>query len=217
MDTSHIKVNHAGLVTGIKAQTVSMARSSFAEPDAKAFKVRGPNYLVDKVKVFAESQKFHLAAIDVYSFETPEERYNVGARQGSFASLFKDSPKKKGKHFTYMVNLILPSDENLALVMCFQPEDPDWHTSDEPWAKSFREYIACDPDTDHFKTRFKLIPKIIEGNFMIRKTVYGNFDIILTFSLAHFSAPAPPAHAVCRVLLRAHADQGLICSWNPML
>lgn len=171
MDTSHLKVNHAGLMTGIKAQTVSMAPSSFAEPDAKAFKVRGPNYLVDKVKVFAESQKFHLAAIDVYSFENPEERYNVGTRRGSFASLFKDSPKKKGKHFTYMVNLILPSDENLALVMCFQPEDPDWHTSDEPWAKSFREYIACDPDTDHFKTRFKLIPKIIEGNFMIRKTV----------------------------------------------
>ena len=36
---------------------------------------------------------------------------------------------------------------------------------------AFKEFIECDPNTDHFKTRFKLIPKIIEGNFMIRKTV----------------------------------------------
>ena len=34
---------------------------------------------------------------------------------------------------------------------------------------------------------------------------------------AHFSAPAHPARAVCRALLGAHADRGLIRVWNPML
>eukprot|EP00041_Stephanoeca_diplocostata_P025595 m.673238 g.673238 ORF g.673238 m.673238 type:complete len:973 (-) comp22780_c0_seq1:278-3196(-) len=169
VDLQKTQVNHAGIVTGITTRSVSTAVGSYAEVDATKFTIRGPQYLTNKAKINSAPAAFHLVAFDVYSFERSDDRYDVGSRKGSYPWRFKNEVQGKTSRFTYVINLILPSADNVCCVMCFQPEDPQWDTSDEPVYKLFRKFI--DADEEFQKKRFKLIPQIVQGNYLIRKTV----------------------------------------------
>mmetsp|Transcript_36988 Transcript_36988/g.96938 ORF Transcript_36988/g.96938 Transcript_36988/m.96938 type:complete len:954 (-) Transcript_36988:61-2922(-) len=172
VDLQAYEVNYEGIVTGIRQKTVSAEPDSFYEMDACSFKVRGPNYGKDgdKTKIPAAPAGFHLVAFDVYNFEDGDERFNLGSREGSFPNRYRKLPEGRDGKFTYVINLIIPAKfGNMAVVMCFQPEDPMWRTSEALVYKMFRKMMDGDDATR--KQRFKLLPQVVEGPYIIRKTV----------------------------------------------
>lgn len=162
IDLAQYEVNFEGVVTGIGCKTVSADPESFCEVDACLFNVRGPDYAIDRAKVPSAPSGFHLVAFDVYNFEDGNARFNLGSLEGSYAWRYRNVPEGHHGKFTYIINLIVPAKfGNMAVVVCFQPEDPEWRTSNSPCYKMFRKFI--DGDDEFRKTRFKLVSLLINA------------------------------------------------------
>lgn len=184
VDLASYEVNYEGVVTGIPCKTVSADPESFGEVDACSFDVRGPTYDTDREKVPSAPAGFHLVAFDVYNFEDSDSRFNLGQHEGSYAWRYKNVPEGHHGKFTYIINLILPAKfGNMAVVVCFQPEDPAWRTSSTPCYKIFRQFI--DGDEEFRKTRFKLVRILVDRGCFARS---GSLCLVSN-TASHVSAP----------------------------
>mmetsp|Transcript_18019 Transcript_18019/g.29533 ORF Transcript_18019/g.29533 Transcript_18019/m.29533 type:complete len:1072 (+) Transcript_18019:115-3330(+) len=146
------------------------------EPDANSFRVRGKNYLDDKHKINAGSSLFRLFAADIVEVDTPImggmcphptervqlalERERVAKAQG----LPSDMPP-----YVFVVNIVMPPWH---MVFYYAVDDMSKidGTDGTPSSKLCQEFFFGDDDEFRHNT-FKLIPCIIEGNFMVRKAV----------------------------------------------
>ncbi len=146
------------------------------EPDANSFRVRGKNYLNDKHKINAGSSLFRLFAADIVEVDTPImggmcphptervqlalERERVAKAQG----LSSDMPP-----YVFVVNIVMPPWH---MVFYYAVDDMSKidGTDGTPSSKLCQEFFFGDDDEFRHNT-FKLIPCIIEGNFMVRKAV----------------------------------------------
>lgn len=156
-------VDASGLVQGVtRLGTTSLPESMWAEPDPSLFRVRGPNYLVDKKKTPSAQSPFHLVGVDLLSFESTRDRYNLSSLPGSVAN---STPGK----FTFVVNLIIPGPENVDMVFYFQPSRDNWFEDGSAFSELLNDFI--DGDDAFRNSRFKLIPTVVEGSFIIRQSV----------------------------------------------
>lgn len=156
-------VDASGLVQGVtRLGTTSLPESMWAEPDPSLFRVRGPNYLVDKKKIPSTQSPFHLVGVDLLSFESAKDRYNLSSLPDSVAS---GNPNK----FTFVVNLIIPGPENVGMVFYFQPLRDNWFEDGSAFSELLNDFI--DGDDAFRNSRFKLIPTVVEGSFIIRQSV----------------------------------------------
>jgi hypothetical protein len=105
--------------------------------------------------------KFNLVGVDLFSFEDPDERYNVCGHP--------DSVIKGLEAFTFAVNLIVPSSDNLSVVLYFQPPHPEVLTDGSAFSELFVDFL--DGDDAFRNSRFKLIPMVVEGGFIIKQSV----------------------------------------------
>lgn len=155
-------VDASGIVQGVKRiGTTSLPDSMWAEPDPSLFQVRGPNYLVDRKKIASGASPFHLVGVDLLSFESTRDRYNLSSLPDSVAS--------QTTKFTFVVNLIIPGAENLSVVFYFQPSRDNWFEDGTPFSELLNDFI--DGDDAFRNSRFKLIPTVVEGSFIIRQAV----------------------------------------------
>ena len=146
------------------------------EPDANSFRVRGKNYLTDKHKINAGPSLFRLFAADIVEVDTPImggmcphptervqlalERERVAKAQG----LPSDMPP-----YVFVVNIAMPPWH---MVFYYAVDDMSKidGTDGTPSSKLCQQFFFGDDDEFRHNT-FKLIPCIIEGNFMVRKAV----------------------------------------------
>lgn len=156
-------VDAMGVVVGVTRLKTSLPEKMWSEPDASAFMVRGPNYLVDKKKIPSAPSKFHLVGVDLLSFESASDRYHISARSDSVGR-----NAGAGK-FTFVINMIIPGAENVCMVFYFQPAKDNLFEDGSPFSELLNDFI--DGDDAFRNSRFKLIPTVVEGSFIIKQSV----------------------------------------------
>jgi Protein ENHANCED DISEASE RESISTANCE 2, C-terminal/START domain len=163
-----------------------LANEKWAEPDANSFMVRGPSYKTDRVKVNAGDSIGQLIAVDVVEVEKPiysgmsthpSERIQLGLAREKILKekgIQSDMPP-----FIFVVNIILPGPPFYHGVFYYAVDDISTVNGSDgtPSSKLCQRFFFG--GSDDFRDRtFKLIPRIVEGNFMVRKAV-GNTPAIM--------------------------------------
>mmetsp|Transcript_3770 Transcript_3770/g.9884 ORF Transcript_3770/g.9884 Transcript_3770/m.9884 type:complete len:1027 (-) Transcript_3770:1839-4919(-) len=151
----------------------------WAEPDPNSFLVRGPNYLADGVKINAGSSIGKLIAMDCVAVDKPiitglslhpTERIQLALKR-------EKEMKEKGLQcdtppFIFAVNIIVPATQCFHAVFYYAVDDMSTidGTDGTPSSRLCQKFIFGDSDVFRDET-FKLIPRIVEGNFLVRKAV----------------------------------------------
>lgn len=141
-----------------------LAPHMWTESDASTFRVRGGTYNADKVKVPSAPSLFKLVAIDL--FEVPEATRNISAhpRNRVHMALQRSDPA-----WVFVVNIMVPGPPFLSFVAYFQG-DPKLIDADTPFGRVARRFFNGNDDEER-NNRFKLIPKILDGNLIIKMAV----------------------------------------------
>ncbi len=150
----------------------------WAEPDANSFRVRSRNYKSDKKKVNAGEPMMRLIAVETIESNAtmysgfcahPKERVQKALareRKAQAKGLRCDAPP-----FIFCVTIALAGPPYLHMVFYYSCDDINKVNGNDgsPSSKLFNLFMNSD---DNFrKNTFKLIPSIVEGNFIVRKAV----------------------------------------------
>ena len=147
---------------------------AWSEPRAIDFKVRSSSYLSDKVKTPSEDSVFRLLAVDLVKVKQldfkgfcsmPNERMQKAlARE-------KETGVKVLPEFIFAVNLAVPGKELYHCVFYFGIDDISVLMSQDTAFGRLASQFFFGP-SDEFRSRtFKLIPRIVKGNVVVRKAV----------------------------------------------
>lgn len=141
----------------------------WAEPDSDQFKVRGKNYIKDHKKIRAGESMFKLITVDLVECDHPimsglcsrkNERVQLALRRG-------DLPP-----YVVAINIIVPGPPYYHLVMYYKVDDMDAINgkAGTPFSELANKFFFGEDDKFRDET-FKLIPRIVDGNFVVRKAV----------------------------------------------
>lgn len=147
----------------------TVPRSMWTEPDGTAMLVRGPDYLTDRRKIPSAPPVFRLVGVDLFECKEPQE--HIAARPDNIVQreLARHAQAGTEMPFTFVINFVIPGNPRLALVLYYQAPSPSVLTEDSPFADLMNEFLE---GTDEFRNeRFKLIPCIVEGSFIVRQAV----------------------------------------------
>jgi len=148
--------------------------SAWSEPCGKSYTVRGVNYMSDGLKVESFPSVFRLLTIDIVKVETPimtgicthpKERIQLALARER-ATGVRELP-----NFIFCVNLVIPHTHFFHAAFYFGLDDisliQDTSTSFGRVANRF--FFG---DSDEYRNEvFKLIPRIVEGNFIVKRAV----------------------------------------------
>ncbi|KAL7472941.1 hypothetical protein ACHAXS_013321 [Conticribra weissflogii] len=151
----------------------------WAEPDANSFRVRGKTYKHDKMKINAGPSLFRLIAVDIVETDVPimtgmclhpKERVQLALQRDKEAKLAGQSSDMPP--FVFAVNIVLPGPPHYHMVFYYAVDDMSMIDGSDgtPSSKLCQQFFFTKDDNFRDNT-FKLIPQIIEGNFMVRKAV----------------------------------------------
>jgi len=149
----------------------------WSEPDANNFKVRGKQYKTDRVKLKAGKSAFRLFAVDIVEVASPimtglcnhpKERVQQAIEREKMGN----SPEGDLAPFIFAMNIILPGSKYYHFVMYYAVDDMSVidGTDGTPFSKLANDFFFGESDEMRDNT-FKLIPHIVEGNFIVRKAV----------------------------------------------
>lgn len=138
--------------------------SMYTESDPTAFRVRGASYNADKMKVPSAKSLFKLVAIDI--FEVPEATHNIAANPRNRVHL---AAQRGDPTWVFLVNIMVPGPPFLSFVVYFAG-DKALIDADTPFGRVARPFFYGNDD-EFRNNRFKLIPRIIDGNMIIKMAV----------------------------------------------
>ena len=161
---------------------------AWTEPAAEKFSVRGPNYLSDSVKVPSEAAAFRLLTVDIVQADHPvytgmcahpQERIQQALQRE------RETGVKELPEFIFAVNLCVPGDKTYHQVSYFGVDNfEDIKHPKTPFGRLMHKFIFGESDEFRLQT-FKLIPRIVEGNFVVKKAV-GSKPTILGRKIKHY-------------------------------
>lgn len=147
---------------------------AWAESPASSYKVRGANYLTDNKKFPSEPSVFKLLTVDLVKVDAPmceglcmhpNERIQKALRRE------KETGQKELPEFIFAVNLCVPGASFYHMVAYYGVDDINLlKDSSTPFGRIAEPFFFGDSDEYRNKT-FKLIPHIVEGNYIVRKAV----------------------------------------------
>ncbi|KAM1508150.1 hypothetical protein ACFX10_017501 [Malus domestica] len=150
IDTSQL---HGTLCTG-KDDTDT---NCWTSPSGTGFMIRGKNYLKDNSKVMGGDPLLKLIGVDWFKVDKTIDRIALHPR-----SLLQSEAGKK-LPFVLVINLQVPAKPNYSLAL--------YYAADRP-AKPNSLFAQFVDGTDMFRdARFKLIPSIVEGYWMVKRAV----------------------------------------------
>ena len=157
---------------GIERTPPPIAHEFWAEPDTTSFMVRGPHYLADKVKVPAGPPEFRLVAVDLFEVTSPQ--FNVCSHP---LNRVAQARARGASRWSFVIALHIPGPPFYTFVHYFTPADPDIFQTDTPFVRTSRAFFFGDDDTlrDH---TFKLIPKCVDANWVVKRAVGGTPAIL---------------------------------------
>lgn len=157
----------------------------WVEPTAESFNVRGKNYISDRKKYPSQNSFFRLFAVDLVRVNKPILKGMANHPNERIQQCLKAQREKKpGSEmppFIFCVNITVPGKPVAHhLVMYYAVDD---FSLIDPSAKSTENGDHADPfrrlasrfffgDSDSFRdSTFKLIPRIVKGNMLVKKAV----------------------------------------------
>ena len=142
----------------------SGTNSSWVDPGFRKgeWNIRGYDYLNDRKKIPSEESRMFVAAIDwVYSPKEPT-RF-MGQLEGGYVQSFQAG--RTDRPFMFVVNFMVPSVGNYVNYFVKKPG-----IEDTAFEKMLVEFILA--KDDQFRNdRFKLIPGVLEGSYIVRKSI----------------------------------------------
>jgi len=172
----------------IRIYPAPLRLNAWTEPAAETFNVRGPNYLKDKAKIPSREAAFRLLTVDMVQADKPVYTgmcAQPGERVQQALKREKETGVKELPPFIFAVNLCVPGDKTYHQVSYFAVDNfGEIEKPTTPFGKLMNQFIFGDSDDFRLKT-FKLIPRIVEGNFVVRKAV-GSKPTILGRKIKHY-------------------------------
>jgi len=142
------------------------------EPPANLFRVRGPDYLRDRIKEHAEFHAMKLLGVDVLRSESVVANASEGLAKAKMAAL-----RAKHGDDVFLVNFQLPGKPGHVSLLLWYGLSPTARV-DAVFYPLWREF--CDsPDDTYRSSRLKLMVIIPDGPFLLRRAVPGNKPVIL--------------------------------------
>jgi hypothetical protein len=148
---------------------------AWTEPPGTTFSVRGANYMRDSKKAQSTPSVFRLLTVDLVKVDKslatgicshPNERIQRAlARE-------RETGQQELPAFVFAVNLVIPTSATLYHKVFYFGCD-DMHTitdTSTSFGKLANQFFFGESDAFRNAT-FKLIPRIVEGNFIVRKAV----------------------------------------------
>jgi len=148
--------------------------------------VRGPNYLVDNVKVASAPALFALRGVDLFLTDTP--CVHIARHPHSYAGRVRaHQPNKSARLFA--INFIMPwgnfvgwfhvplgddaqSADSDAGVSGLTPDEERKRKEQRAVARAtFDKFVDEATSKDHRDARLKLIPRVVEGSWLVRRAV----------------------------------------------
>ncbi|CAK8534458.1 unnamed protein product [Lathyrus sativus] len=129
----------------------------WTSPSGEGFKIRGKNYLKDNSKVVGGDPLLKLVAIDWITVDKPLDKVALHGRSMVQSEAGKKLP------FILVFNLQVPAKPNYSLVL--------YYASERPINKDSLLAKFLDGDDMFRDSRFKLIPSIVEGYWMVKRAV----------------------------------------------
>jgi hypothetical protein len=147
---------------------------SWSEACASNFGVRGKTYVKDRKKENSEECLFKLLVVDLVKVDKPimtgmcshpNERVQRALRRE------KETGEKELPEFIFCINYCIPADPYSHWVAYFGTDDlAALRDTSTPIGKLTEPFFFGDDD-EFRKNTFKLIPRIVEGNFVVKKAV----------------------------------------------
>jgi len=141
-----------------------LSPTMWMDSDATTFRVRGKDYMTSNRKCASAPALFKFIGIDL--FETPEAQKNMGAHPKNRVNL---AHQRGEDAWIFILNIMVPGTPYLNFVCYFQG-DRELIEQDTPFGKVARPFFNGNDD-EFRNNRFKLIPKIVDGNLMIKMAV----------------------------------------------
>lgn len=165
--------------SGLRSTPPPFDLEKWAEPDANSFRVRGPTYKTDRQKINAGESIARLVAVDIVQVDEPiytgmathpTERIQLALKK-------EEELKAMGRQsdvppFIFVLNIVLPGEPLYHAVFYYAVDNMREinGTAGTPTSKLCNRFFFGDSDSFRDRT-FKLIPQIVQGNFMVRKAV----------------------------------------------
>ncbi|XP_057767088.1 protein ENHANCED DISEASE RESISTANCE 2-like [Salvia miltiorrhiza] len=132
-------------------------KNCWSSPDGSGFMIRGKTYLKDSMKVKGGEPLLKLVAVDWFKVE------NCASKVALHPKSLVQSAAGKKLPFIFVINLEVPARPNYSLVL--------YYAADRPVNKSSLLGKFIDGTDMYRDSRFKLIPSIIEGYWMVKRAV----------------------------------------------
>ncbi|KAG4932826.1 hypothetical protein JHK87_046828 [Glycine soja] len=129
----------------------------WASPSGKGFMIRGKNYLKDSSKVVGGDPLLKLVAVDWFTVDKSADRIALHPK------CLVQSEAGKTLPFILVINLQVPAKPNYSLVL--------YYAADRPINKNSLLAKFVDGSDAFRDSRFKLIPSIVEGYWMVKRAV----------------------------------------------
>ncbi|XP_027338393.1 protein ENHANCED DISEASE RESISTANCE 2-like [Abrus precatorius] len=129
----------------------------WTSPSGEGFMIRGKNYLKDNSKVVGGDPLLKLIAVDWLKVNKPVDKIALHQRNLVQSEAGKKLP------FVLVFNLQVPAKPNYSLVL--------YYASDRPINKDSLLAKFLDGNDTFRDSRFKLIPSIVEGYWMVKRAV----------------------------------------------
>ncbi|CAJ1934250.1 unnamed protein product [Cylindrotheca closterium] len=180
-EPSKLTVPREWSCTQFRNEPSPLRKDAWSEPKASNFQVRGKNYILDGKKFPSKEAAFQLLAVDMVHSEGtireglcghPNERVQRAIRREKETGVSQLPP------FIFAVNLSIPGTQTYHLVSYYAVENmEEIEHQKTPFGRIMNKFIFGDSDEFRNET-FKLIPRIIEGNYIVRSAVGSKPSII---------------------------------------
>lgn len=131
---------------------------SWSTADPSAFLIRGDKYLHDRQKIKAKGTMMQTVAADWFRSDKRED--DLGSRPGSIVQKYA---AQGGQEFFFIVNIQVPGATTYGLAVYFMTRTP---LEENPLLEKF-----VNGDDTERNSRFKLIPYISEGSWIVKQSV----------------------------------------------
>lgn len=159
MDTTH------PLIKDIDDPCLDM--SMWSDIEATAFSVRGATYKQDKVKCNSAQSKFELHAVDLVTVEEPT--LHLSQYPGS---RLRQARANGYNEFIWVLSLMVPGPPHIYLIMYLTPrKGADLEKEMEegtPFGVLYKD-VMLNGTNEELDARLKLIPRVTEGNFVVKR------------------------------------------------
>ena len=151
-----------GSIASIPAPTLPV--EYYTEPDPRGFRVRGANYMDDRVKVTSSPYLFRLICCDLFEVPGPTTSICSHPRNRVYRALQRNEDV-----WVFAVNIMIPGPPYLSFVAYFQG-DKAMLQSDTPFGRIAQKFFFGSDD-EYRNNRFKMIPKVVDGNMVVKMVV----------------------------------------------